>query len=728
MPDSEIPNEEAGLLIDNLDAGNLVAQLDKLEGSDKVDAKSNTHIYNEITALHTKAKGTMEKWDKRYCKALKLAKMQPTMEGNDIESKDFPFEGASTAMVPYIFEAMLDFHGRATPDLVWTNDLVKTKINGSQPLEFKPDPQMPPEQVQQAQAQAKAQSEQLEERKEQRATRVSDYSNYQLINDIPLWRDSTDKALLALPCVGTYYKKTYYDSDLGQICSDFRTADKVVFDMECESFTEAPDKFEEVSYSRNELIAYIRGDQQWDIEESDLEKDKNSFDFIEAHTWIDLDEDGIKEPYCAILYPAKNKIVSLYPDYDEELITSNESGELIRIKDKEIYTQSIFLPDPEGGPMGLGWGILLGSMFQTINTLLRDNIDAGTLNNVTANSGLIATGIGKGRGNRQQAGPIDIKLGQLTPVDMGGTQGTLQQNVVNLPFSGPSGVLFDLMSFLIDSSKTMTTAAYSVEANTGEAASLYLARLQQGLKVPNSIVMRVYGSQKKEFEKIGLLNFKHHDSEQYNKVLDLPQEANMRADFDPEDCDIDLVADPSQGSDVERVGKAQQVVDQGMNELAASGRTQIDMRVATTKLFEALGVDDIDEILPEPPPRPTEEEKQQQAMQQKQMEFQERDMAVKEQELQLKSFKQEADKLKQAHDSAIELGKLGLQADIDESVITKNYAEALAKLVDKAGLSYMQAKSEVIALESEMIDAEGGMNGQAGISAINGAATRDMAR
>ena len=58
------------------------------------------------------------------------------------------------------------------------------------------------------------------------------------------------------------------------------------------------------------------------------------------------------------------------------------------IQDKEIYTQTIFLPDPEGGPMGLGWGILLGPMFTAINTLLRDNIDAGTLNLTTANSGL----------------------------------------------------------------------------------------------------------------------------------------------------------------------------------------------------------------------------------------------------------------------------------------------------------------------------------------------------
>ncbi len=727
MADSELPNETTGLLIDNLDEGNLVSQLEDLKGDvdSNVSAKSNTMIYEETNALFNTAKGTMEKWDKRYSKALKLAKMQPSMDGNDIESKDFPFEGASVAMLPYIFEAMLDFHGRAVPDLVWTNELVKVKINGSQAPEFQPDPQMQPEAVQQAQAQYKQQADALDERKEERGTRVSDYSNYQLINEIPLWRDSTDKALLALPCVGTYYKKTQYDSDLGKICSDFKTADKIIFNMDCESFSEAPDKFEEVTYSRNELIAFIRGEQEWDIDEADLEKDKNDFDFIEAHTWIDLDEDGLKEPYCAILYPEKNKIVSLYPDYDEEGITRNAGGALVKIKDKEIYTQTIFLPDPEGGPMGIGWGILLGPMFTSINTLLRDNIDAGSLLNVTANSALIATGVGKGRGNRQQAGPIDMSLGKLNPIDMGGMTGNLRDNIVTLPFAGPSEALFNLMTFLIESSKTMTTAAYSVEANAGEPASLYLARLQQGLKVPNSIVMRVYGAQKKEFEKIALLNFKHHDSAQYNKVLDLPQEANMKSDFDPEDCDISLVADPTQGSDIERVGKAQQVLDQGTNELTISGRTQVNMREATIDFFKALGVEDVDRLVPEPPPSPTPEEQEAQRMKEKQLEFQERDMAVKEDKLSIEQSKQDIERLKHAHDAAIELGKLGLQADIDESTITKNYADALTKLVEKGGLSYTQAKSEVTQIEDQFIEGDG--NGRQ-VQAINPQPSRAMVR
>ena len=330
MANSEIPAITTGLLIDNLDAGNIVDQIEDLKGADNVPSKTNGQLYEDIDGLYQAAKQSMESWEKKYKKAIKLAKMQPTKGDADVDSKDFPFEGASVAMLPYIFEAMLDFHGRAVPDLVWTDDLVSVAINGSQPEEFSPPPGIPPEQAAQMQQEHQSKVDMLEAAKEQRSTRVSDFSNYQLINDIPLWRDSTDKALLALPCVGTYYKKSYYDSDLGVICSDLKMADKIVFDMGCESFEEAPDKFEQVTYTRNELIAYIRGDQEWDIDEDDLEDDKDSFEFIEAHTWIDLDEDGIKEPYCAILYPEKSKIVCLYPDYDEDLISENDKGQLVR--------------------------------------------------------------------------------------------------------------------------------------------------------------------------------------------------------------------------------------------------------------------------------------------------------------------------------------------------------------------------------------------------------------
>lgn len=679
-------------LIDQLDEGNLVKKLDKLEKT------TRSKVYEDIMDSYTEASKSMDAWKRKYTKALLLAKMQPSnSKGEEIETKDFPFEGASTVMLPFILEAMLDFSARATPELVWNDKLVSVKITGQD---------REAEQAKEAQ-QGQPPSEEKPLVKALRAERVETFLNYQLANEIPGWRRGQDKNVIALPCVGTTYKKTYYDYEAKKVCSDLRMADKVVFDMACDTFQDAPDKFEPLKYSRNEVIGFIRGDQSWDLDEDDLEDEKNDFEFIEAHCWIDLDEDGLKEPYCAILDEESSEIVCLYPDYDEDLVSFNDKDEVVKIKDKETYTQYIFLPDPEGGPMGMGWGILLGPMFAAINTLVRQNIDAGTLNLTTSNSGLIAQNIGDGRGNRQLSSQVDIKMAQLTPYPMGGLQGSLRDNVVQFPFAGPSSVLMELTSYLVDTARNLASSAYSVEANAGEAAELYLARLQQGLKVPNSITMRVYEAAKEEFQKIALLDYKHHDSDLYNKVLDEPDLWIMQRDFNPDDCDIDLVADPSQGSDIERIAKAQNAYSMAMEQVAA-GQNVMNLRQACIDLLEAQKVPNIEELVPEPDPNPSPEMQKMLALEAFEAELQDRGLKVKEREVAIKESTAEVARLKQAHEAARELSELGLQADIDESVITKNYADALAKLVKDTGISYEKARSEVIKIERDFIEESNG--------------------
>ena len=267
MAESEIPPVETSFLIENLEAGNLVSLLDELEGNELVDKKDNSTLYSEIHTLYDQADKSMANWRKKYAKALALSKLIPMdSDGKEILTKDFPFAGASTAMLPYILEAMLDFHGRAVPELVWANEIVKAKVVGGldQLPEFdapEPPEGAPPELVQayqkalQENQQNQQKFKQMEQEKEDRGARVAEFSNYQLSNDIPLWKESTDKALLSLPCVGTYYKKTYYNPDLGKICSDLKMADKIKFDMDsCESFYEAECKFEDLKYSRNDLF------------------------------------------------------------------------------------------------------------------------------------------------------------------------------------------------------------------------------------------------------------------------------------------------------------------------------------------------------------------------------------------------------------------------------------------------------------------------------------------
>lgn len=643
-------------ILSYLDEGNIVSKLG--------DEKDATKACSDTLDLYHTAEKSMEKWLKKYKRALNLAKLQAMSGDVEIEEKSFPFDGASTAMMPYILEAMLDFSSRASAELVWANDIVKAKVYGEKTKE-----------------------------KEDRAKRVSKYSNYQLSEMIPDWRDNQDKGLLILASPGTFYKETYYDSDMQEVRSDLYLADQVIFDHGYKSFDTAPDKFCPCEYTRNEVIGFIRGEQKWDIKEDELEEDKNDFEFIKSFTWFDLDEDGLKEPYIALIWKEKERIVSLYPCYDEDTITQN-NNQIIKIEPVERFTQYRFLPDPEGGPMGMGWGILLGPMFDAINTNIRQLLDSGTLSITAANSGLISQSLASGRGNAVESGPIEVQMGQLTPVPNHGA-GSLKDNIAQFPFAGPSPVLMALVEYLIQSSRSMTNSAIAVEAQPGEAASLYLAKLQQGLKVPNSIIMRVYECARREFKKIAALNYKHFDNDKYNKVLD-GESASMEQDFNPDDCDIRMTADPSQGSDIERSQRAAAV-----HQLATTQTQQvINYREATLNLLEAMNTPDIDTLAPEPDPNAVDPDRQLMLAQM----GMEAELKQKDQEL--RQSGQRIQEMKMAHEAAKTMSELGLKADEQEAKISKMYTESLKNLVDAGIASGEQAMNKVKEIEQTFIEGQ----------------------
>ena len=628
------------------------------------DKVKDPHLPSAINALYNDALSSMKEWKEKYAEALKLAKMQP-----EAKHKTFPFENASVVMMPYILEAMLDFSARASPELVWATKIVSAKIYGSDPDSVKKD----------------------------RAKRVGDYMNYQVSDLIQNWRENQDKLVMALPCVGTAYKEIYYDSNTDEIVSELCQADEIIFNHNYKSFNIAPDKFKEAKFTKNEVVEFIRGPHQWLMEISDLDEEKNEFNFLVCHTWIDLDEDDYDEPYMVVICQDHDEIVYIEPMYDEDTITTNDEGEIVKIEAIERFIQYIFLSDPEGGPMGLGWGILLGDMFRSINTTARQLLDSGTLHNTASNSGFIDAGLagGVGGGMSVKSGPVRTKIGQLTQIQSRSVGKSLRDSIVQFPFSGPSQTLFTFMDYLIEASRKMTNASVNVEANAGEAASLYLARLKQGLKVVNSITMRVYNAAQKEFAKIAQLNFEHYDDDKYNAVLDGKTQASMQEDFNPEDMDIRIVADPSQGSEAERMAKAEIILAEAKQQPSQI----INLREAYLLFFEAIGVENIEAIAPEPTGEPSQQEQMMAAQMAHEAELKERELSLREDRLALDEAKAAASAMKDAKD-------FGLAQDTSEAKIVEIYANAVSKLAKAAldsGNNASQAIQTIQTIEDRFI-------------------------
>jgi hypothetical protein len=82
------------------------------------------------------------------------------------------------------------------------------------------------------------------------------------------------------------------------------------------------------------------------------------------------------------------------------------SGKIVSIKATEHYTKYGFIPAPDGGVYDIGFGILLGPLNESVNTLVNQLVDAGTMANTAG--GFLAKGVKLRSGNTTFA-PLEWK-------------------------------------------------------------------------------------------------------------------------------------------------------------------------------------------------------------------------------------------------------------------------------------------------------------------------------
>lgn len=598
-PSVEVANDiESGTvpadLKDIIAADNLCELFDKSELSSHYDKILSGIAYDE---------DSMEWYKKKYKRALKRSQLKP-----DSEEKNFPFDNASNVVMPYLTDAAIDFNARTTPALLERQDPCFIKVIGKDEHALPPEAeeqlmvmaQQGPKGQQAAQqmaAEVMAQLEKMPPPKQARAERVANMINYDLTCGIKEWRDQTDMAMMQLPIFGMYFRKAFQCPVESRRKTELLNADKLIYDHNADSFSAAPRKSFKFVMSRNDTITAVRSGQFSEIAGLMDDSETLEYSFIETHCDLDLDDDGYAEPYLAIISELTGEFVSIVKRYDEEDIKTNKDGEVVSIDGEEFFSQTIFIPDPSGRAIGMGWGIIADDIYRVIDTNTNQMIDAGTLNNIGANSGFIRAGTRKGprAGNRQKKGTIEMVMGKFTTLESDGTT-PLQNDIAQMPFNGPSQPLMALMEALKVEVREMTTASQGgIEAQPNEAASMYLARLNQALIKPNSIGVRVMNGLTREFQRIYDIQRRYLSQEEYSEILDDPK-ANKEADYSEQGYDIKTTADPSQGSEMERTARAEAQL-----QMAMQMPQVVDLRYALTEWAKAVGAD-VDKLLPPPQP------------------------------------------------------------------------------------------------------------------------------
>lgn len=469
-----------------------------------------------------------EEWDMAMEEWIALAKQER-------EEKTFPWRGASNVKYPLVTTAAMQFAARAYPSLVPSNGkIVKSIVLGKDPTGEKTD----------------------------KAERVSDFMSYQIMHDMDDWEEDMDKMLMQLPVVGTMFKKTYYNKNKDKICSNLIQPKNLVVDYWARNLDTVERISERIWMSPRILKEYQNAEIYRDIDLGTPAVPENEdvsvtvidgtvpYELVEQHTFYDIDGDEYPEPYIITFELRSGEVLSIQRRYNLEDVVEDD-GKIIKIIPTQMYTKFGFVPNPDGSFYDIAFGVLLGPLNESVNTVINQLIDAGSVSNL--NAGFI------GKGLKLKAGDMAFRLGEWKQVNVLGDD--IKKNIFPLPKSEPSAVLFQLMGSLITSGKELASVAeIFVGKMPGQntPATTTMASIEQGMKVFTAVYKRLYRSLSQEFKKIYKLNKMYLDPYHETAVLDVPIGPD---DFDDTNYDVCPGADPTAVSQTEKLLKAQGLLE-----------------------------------------------------------------------------------------------------------------------------------------------------------------------
>lgn len=524
-----------------------------------------------------------DEWRERMDEALDLARLVA-------ENKDYPFEGASNVKYPLIATAALQFNARAYSAIVQGNRIAKSSLWG-------PDPNG---------------------EKAKRGERVSEQLSYDCLVTMPEWEEDTDRLLLQVSILGSMFRKVWWDPSINRKCSRIITPDNLVINYNAASIESVPRITERLYLYPYEIQERIRDgrflkfnyDGYASDTDDDNDDDKSSRDdkdapqlFLEQHRMLDMDGDGYPEPYIVTVHYGSEKVCRVVANYSEDTVHVDAQGVVTSIRREDYYTKYQFLPSPDGGFYGWGFGWLLKDITESVNTSLNQLIDAGHIQNTQGGFLNSAVGI------RERS--VHLERGEWRVMNFGAVPAN--QAIVPLTNQPPSEALFKLLGLLVEAGKEIASIKDVLTGDTSATAPVgtTLALIEQGLQVFTSIFKRVFRGLKAELAIHCRLNKQYLSVEEYNDLVGSDLQPGQppydpKADFDMSGKGVGVipVADPNTATRMQKLARAQATLT-----VADAHAGVVDIREAVNRFFVAMDEEDIDKLLPPAPQPDPEEEK-----------------------------------------------------------------------------------------------------------------------
>lgn len=528
----------------------------------------------DLYALIKEDETSREDWVKTISDGLSLLGLSP-------EEKTEPFEGCATVVLPMLIEAVMQFQSQAYKELLPPQGPCRTIVVGKKTPE-----------------------------KEEQALRVKDHMNYTITEEMEEYDPDFDQMLFVLGLWGSTFKKVYLDSDLERPASPYIPPQKMIVPYTARDLLTTPRATHEIDIEHNslrkkqvsgfyrdvELVPVTREASVVDEAQSKLTGVEVSMATPNGHTlwechceydlpgFEDVDENGdatgVALPYVITLDKDTQQVLSIYRNYREADPKRRKSMYFVHYK---------MLPGL--GFYGMGMINMLGNLAKGGTSILRQLIDSGTLANLPGGF--------KTKGLRVANSDEPIQPGEWRDVDA--PNGDIAQALMPLPYKEPSRTLFELLGFLVGAAeKFVGTTDLGMGSNPNQEMPVgtTLALLERGQRIMSAVHKRLYYAQRQELRLIANV-IRDNLSDEYPYDVEGDDPTIMRSDFD-KNVNVLPVADPNIYSLTQRVAIAQEQLK--MAQMAPQIHNQ---REAFRRMYMAIGVDNIDAILPpEQDPQP----------------------------------------------------------------------------------------------------------------------------
>jgi hypothetical protein len=531
--------------------------------AEEIDSNVLASIASELLADYDSDLTSRKDWLDTYVKGLKLLGLKP-------EERTEPWPGACGVVHPMIMEAAIKFQSEMIMETFPAMGPVKTQIIGKDTPE-----------------------------KEDAAIRVRDDMNYELTEVMVEYRPEHERMLLALCLSGNAFKKIYFDPSLNRQTAVFVPSEDVVVPYGAVNLETAERVTHRMRKTKNELRKLQVAGFYRDIDLGeparvldDVEKQKakeqgfnaevdDRYQVLEMHVdldlegYEDLDDDGeptgIALPYVVTIEKGTSEILAIRRNWLED-------DELKHKRQHFVHYGYI----PGFGFYYFGLVHLIGGHAAAATSLMRQLVDAGTLNNLPG--GL------KARGLRIKGDDTPIAPGEFRDVDL--PSGAIKDNIMTLPYKEPSQVLLALMDKIVADARQFAGAADLKVADMSSQSPVgtTLAILERVLKVMSAVQARIHYTMKQEFKLLAKI-IRDCTPESYAYEPEVGRKKARHNDYSM--VDVIPVSDPNAATMSQKVVQYQAVL-----QLATSAPQLYNMPLLHRQMIEVLGIKNATKLVP----------------------------------------------------------------------------------------------------------------------------------